>query len=67
MALQEWELQQYRAAAAEVIRRLGGDPNEQVLFPDGNIHPLWMGTAVKMHELRLMQEAMRVYGPYGPP
>lgn len=66
MAVQEWELQNYQMAASAVVQRLGGNPTEPVEWPDGSIKPLWMLQATKMHELRLMQQAMADYGPYGP-
>lgn len=66
MAVQDWELQQYQMAASAVVQRLGGNPTEIVQWPDGSIKPLWMMQAVKFHEMRLMQQALQDYGPYGP-
>lgn len=66
MPVHDWELQAYQMAAQSVVQRLGGNPNEPVEWPDGSTKPLWMMHAVKMHELRLMQDAMQQYGPYGP-
>lgn len=66
MAIQEWELQQYQQSAQHVIQRMGGNPFDPVEWPDGTIKPQWMMIAIRMHEMRLMQQALADYGPYGP-
>lgn len=66
MAIEDWELTQYQMAASAMVQRLGGNPSDPVQWPDGTVKPLWMVQAVKMHEMRLMQSALQMYGPYGP-
>lgn len=62
MAIQDWELAQYQGPAIEFVHRLGGDPNQMVEFPNGMHKPLWMNYAVRMYELRLMNELLRQFG-----
>jgi hypothetical protein len=64
MAVQDWELQQYHTAASAVVARLGDEPTEHIKSHDGCVKQRWIVQAVKMHELRLMLDAMRDYGPY---
>ena len=62
MAVQECELNQYRTSACDVVSRLGENPYELVESPYGYQLQAWMVRAIKMHELRLMLDEMRIRG-----
>lgn len=65
--LEQWQLEQYRMAARTVCERMQEHPDEPMLHRNGVSAPRWVICALQMHELRLMQQAMADYGPYGPP
>ena len=62
MAVQEWEWNQYQTSACDVVTRLGENPYELVESPYGYPLQAWMVQAIKMHELRLMLDEMRIRG-----
>lgn len=59
--IQAWELTQYQYAAEQMCYRLNVNPHEQVFGPLGEA-PRWTEYAIRMHEFRVMTEAMRLSG-----
>lgn len=59
--VQMHELAQYQMAAETVCRRMGVDPWDFITTFVGPA-PRWVEYAVRMHEMRLMAEAMHSFG-----
>lgn len=66
MAMQEWEVSMYRAAAMAVCQRMNEHPEDLVQHESGATVPRWVSYAIRMHQMRLMQAAMMDFGPFGP-
>ena len=66
MAMQQWEVEMYRAAALDVCQRMQEQSDDLVQHESGATVPRWVAYAISMHQMRLMQSALMNYGPYGP-
>ena len=60
--IQPWELSQYQFAAEQMCQRLGVSPHEMTMDSTGMQVPRWVEYATRMHEHRVMLEAMRQAG-----
>ena len=61
----ESELMPYQNAARHVCERLHEHPEHPVRHESGAIMPQWAIYAAQMHTMRLMQDGLQIYGPWG--